>query len=154
MRPLNKNASKIFYELMEQLGKRCAVKIDNSPNEFMAVNIDRIGPQVVAIAHNYVQCGDVMADPDMMFYIQKDTGLVYPFSYQLSSLGTYQESIVFDEDGQPLSFYPKMQKDHAVFASQWMKNIKAQQGPNFSPRMDGQIMEAPIGADEQALSGA
>lgn len=49
-------------------------------------------------------------------------------NYQQDGLGLYQESVIFGEDGNPEKFIPVLQRDHALFAGQWMQTIKEQQG--------------------------
>lgn len=101
----------------------------------MAANINflRCCPAgtLFSVSHNYVQNGDLMADPDMTFLKALTTGRWYPLSYQLDGLGLYQESAVFTPDGKIQGYRRKMQHDHAVFASSWMKNIKNQQPDYF-----------------------
>lgn len=113
---------------LNSLGDHC--RIENSP-AFMAACVERIndtplGP-VFSVAHYYEQNGDLMRDPEMTFLRLPD-GSYSPLSYQQDGLGLYQESVIFDENGNPEKFIPSMQRNHALFAEQWMKNIKEQQG--------------------------
>ena len=79
-----------------------------------------------SVAHYYKQCGDLMRDPEMTFLRSAD-GRYYPLSFQQDNLGIYQESVLFGADGNPAQVIPRLQRDHARFAGQWLDNIKAQQ---------------------------
>src|SRR5208337_2448339 len=92
---LGKRAEKIFRQLIEGLQEPGDHrKVENTGGTFMAVNIDVLSTtekQVpgrtepwyelrVAVAHNYEQNGDLMADPDVEFLV---TPLgVAPLSFQ------------------------------------------------------------------------
>ena len=134
MRYLNKEATRVMDKLTEGLDEENpSRKIDNFPGSWMAVNVDRVGEVdagvIFAVAHNFIQEGDVMADPDMGFLKATDPrgqNLYFPTHYQLDSMGLYQESAVF-EDGKLKGVYRRMQSEHTTFANMWMKNIKGQQ---------------------------
>lgn len=131
MKALNKTARAIFHELIEPLkGPRRRRKIDRGGKCIMAVVVERLyqWPQgwVYSVSHYYEQNGDLMADPDMEFLVCPH-GDVFPLTYQQDGLGLYQEAAACGEGGQ-LRYNAKLQADLASFASQWMKNIKDQQG--------------------------
>ncbi len=96
----------------------------------MAVSVECIGEieglgLLYSVAHYYEQYGDLMRDPDMVF-IRLPNGRYYPTEYRQDGAGIHQASIEFE--GSSLMIKPKMQRDHAVFAGSWMRNIKEQQG--------------------------
>jgi len=111
----------------------------------MAVHVENIGNipstgsgNLYGIAHYYKQNGDMMRDPDMVFWAGK--GMVgnngtsrfvdtfYPVSFrQDGAFPINQESVVFEE-GKLKGVRTRIQADHARFANIWMKNIKEQQG--------------------------
>lgn len=134
MKYLNKEATKVMDKLTEGLDEENhSRKIDNFPGSWMAVNVDRVSEMdagvIFAVAHNFIQEGDVMADPDMGFLRATDPqgkNLYFPTHYQLDSMGLYQESAVF-EDGKLKGICRRMQSEHTTFANMWMKNIKVQQ---------------------------
>ncbi|MCG7850541.1 MAG: hypothetical protein MIO93_15395, partial [ANME-2 cluster archaeon] len=76
---------------------------------FMDLNIDHLCHKdsedsiVIAIAHNYIQNGDVMADPDMEIKIIPKMKMVEALSFQQDNMGIYQQ--VYLEDG---NYYPKL----------------------------------------------
>jgi len=131
MNAINQKAAATLNRLTQDLntlGDHC--RWENSP-AFMAVCVEYIndtdlGP-IFSVAHYYEQNGDLMRDPEMTF-LRRNDGSYYPLSYQQDGLGLYQESVIFGEDGNPEKFIPTMQRDHALFAGQWMQNIKEQQG--------------------------
>lgn len=125
MKKLNKKATAIFRRLTDGLTGDHH-KHDNTPG-FMAVSIEIIAKspmgQIVAVAHYYEQCGDLMADPDMTFMVTEDG--VFPMTFQQDNLGLYQKAAWWDHD--QLKFRPKLQADLVKFANQWMTNIGEQQ---------------------------
>lgn len=91
---------------------------------FMDLNIDHLSHKdddrsiVISLAHNYVQDGDVMADPDMEIRIIPSMKMVEALTFQQDSTGTYQQ--VYLEDGR---FYPTLKKDLNDFLNYWLKNL-------------------------------
>ena len=96
---------------------------------YMAVVVEYIdncnlGP-MFSVAHYYEQNGDLMRDPEMCF-IKGEDGEYYPYYYRLDRLGIEQDSLWYGEEGLK-GWDSAMQKDHAMFANTWMRNIKQQQ---------------------------
>lgn len=79
---------------------------------------------LIAMAHNSIQNGDVMADPDMELMVFSDEKRVIPVSFTNHYADVFHRSIVF-EDGM-------YQVDHARveelsdFLLLWVGNIKDQ----------------------------
>ncbi len=82
MKSLGKRAEAIFRQLIDGLNEPGDHrKIDNSGGTFMPLNIDVLSAERqtvagrdwydmrVALAHNWVQNGDLMADPDVEFLV-------------------------------------------------------------------------------------
>jgi hypothetical protein len=97
------------------------VKIENTP--YMPLSIDRLSTEKegtirISLAHNFIQNGDVMADPDMEIRIYPDLKAVEALTYQLDSLGVYQ--VVYPEPGK---VYPKLKKDLNAFLNGWLTNL-------------------------------
>lgn len=88
---------------------------------FMPLTMEQIGKNRIAIAHYYVQNGDMMADPDMEFIVDSDAGTLEASAYQQDNMEIYQN--VYPEDGK---YFPKLQKELNSFANQWFKNIQSQ----------------------------
>jgi len=128
MKPVNKSAKKILDLLTE--GVTESKKIDNTNGAFMPVSVECLGTvnlgTLFSVTHYGEQNGDLMADPDVVFLKDKD-GNYFPCSFRNDYVGVNKESVIFDGP-EITGFYAKEQADEAVFASQWMKNIKEQQG--------------------------
>jgi hypothetical protein len=100
------------------------VKIVHKP--YMDLSVDNLGSDIhnglpafrISMAHNFVQNGDLMADPDMEIRIYPYAGFVEALTYQLDSLNIYQA--VYPEPGK---VYPKLKKDLNRFLNQWLTNL-------------------------------
>lgn len=88
----------------------------------MPVSVEHIGSDCLSVAHYGEQNGDLMRDPDMVFWKGPDSNW-YPVSFRNDYVGTFQESVHFEE-GRPSQFSPRMQR-------QWMENIRQQQGEHL-----------------------
>lgn len=135
MEHLNKTATAIFKSLISQLHENY-LKLDNSADSFMPVSFERLetipaflGGKacIYSLAHYYEQNGDLMADPEMTFFVcdTKTEFLIYPASFRQDNLGIYEESIFKQASWK---YSPKFQKQHTLFANMWLRNIKYQQG--------------------------
>ena len=83
---------------------------------------------IISIAHYGKQNGDLMADPYIEILYSKNTNRFYPISYRNDYLGKHSYYVKFTENGDYIQgFYPKQQRDLAVFVGTWMRNIKDQQ---------------------------
>jgi len=131
MNAIDKDSQKVFDKLVAGLaepGEKGAYrKVDDGGAGIMAVHVEHYAPAVYSIAHTYIQNGDVMDDPSMLFWLNPRDGRAYPFTFTQHSLGMDQESAEF-VGGAPVRFAPRLQREHATFASQWLRNIKQQQG--------------------------
>ena len=97
---------------------------------YMALSIDFLGKgpnglPMVAIAHNYIQNGDVMADPDMQVEIGPDNKL-YPVTYQQDGLGLFQRVYDLDESGKPVGVRLGLRKQLNAFLRTWGANLRRQ----------------------------
>lgn len=144
MHSVNSKARVILDTLTEGLVKvGDHRKIDNAKDSFMAVHVECIGKigegRLYSIAHYFRQNGDMMRDPDVVFF-QVDTFKegypehsrdifpveYYPVSFEQSSIGLYQEAIVLGSEGIE-GIRPKLQRSITSFCNDWMMNIKNQQ---------------------------
>lgn len=142
MKKLNKNATAIFCQLIEAMGRKPHMKIFNEP--FMPLTVEKVGEQIstpwgigslYSLCHYYEQNGDLMQDPEIGFVVvdNRDAGDastdlvgIYPYMYQKADLCIYQESILIESD-KLTRYSKKWQADHAAFANQWLDNIRAQE---------------------------
>lgn len=76
---------------------------------------------IIAMAHNYTQNGDVMADPDMEIAIFPKRKMAEALTYQQDGLGIFQR--VYPEPGK---VNPKLKKQLNIFLNQWLNNLKKQ----------------------------
>ena len=84
----------------------------------MDLNVDNLLNNRIALAHNGVQNGDVMSDPDVEVRIYPDPKMAEALTFQNDYLGIYQE--VYPE---PRKYYPKLKKDLNEFLNEWLQNI-------------------------------
>ena len=116
---LNEEATQIFKDLIARLGDADYVKLD-SGRGYAPLSIDRLGENEYAMAHNHIQNGDVMADPDMEFKVVD--GEVFPLTYQNDNVGIFNQCT-----GRDGTVDQTVQKAMADFANTWMSNLKKQQ---------------------------
>jgi len=76
---------------------------------------------IIAMAHNYIQNGDVMADPDMEIAIYPEMKMAEALTYQQDSLGIY--NVVYPEPGL---INVRLKKELNSFLNQWLDNLKIQ----------------------------
>ncbi len=88
---------------------------------FMDLSIDVLGNSRIAIAHNFVQNGDLMADPDMEIRVELNNRTAEALTFQNDSLGVYQE--VYPSPGK---VYPALKRDLNQFLGFWLDNLKLQ----------------------------
>ncbi|MDD2301389.1 MAG: hypothetical protein PHG30_02390, partial [Eubacteriales bacterium] len=90
---------------------------------FMPLSIDRLGDDRVAISHTYTQNGDLMADPDMEFVIDRKAKTLSARSFQQDGTGTYQ--CVSDENDMDEAD-KSLVKSLNSFARTWFEHIQSQ----------------------------
>ena len=82
------------YEMFEKIASplltNSAYYMKYGTPNYMDLNIEIIGDDRLAMAHNYVLNGDVMADPDVEFTVDKKNRMLYPQTYQQDSLQYFE----------------------------------------------------------------
>ncbi len=117
-----KTLDSIFSSMKVGEGK----KIQRSKT-YMPLSLDRLAENVFAMAHNYVQEGDLIPDPDMELFRDKN-GNWYPTAIQMA-IGTYTRAIYLDEYGESIEKYsPRAYAELRSFLVGWLKNIRIQKG--------------------------
>jgi hypothetical protein len=102
------------------------IKIDTVPNHDPLV-ISKAGPHLVHVYHYFLQNGDVMYDPEIVFYTNVLDGEGWiPVSITQSPMGVYRECTFFNESGEISAANLRLQREIADFANMWAGNIKAQ----------------------------
>lgn len=121
---MNRKIYKQIYERLQTLGiidETGVMKTEymrfQSPG-LMDLHVDRLTENTIILAHNGLQNGDVMADPDMQVWIHPDHREAEALTFQNDYLGVYQE--VYPEPGK---FNPKLKKDLNEFLADWLQNI-------------------------------
>ena len=106
------------------------VKVDNTDGVFMSVSVEVIFDdekhKIISLAHYFLQNGDLMADPEMCFLLDKGHSKYFPIYYKQASIGVEEESVEM-ENGEISRVNLNQQKEHTRFANMWLKNIKYQQ---------------------------
>lgn len=93
------------------------------PN-FDRLTIENIGPNQISVAHYFEQNGDLIADPEIVFF----TGSLVWTPLAIGQVMTgWREVAWLNDDATALDRYlPRAHTDVAVFAEQWARNIKMQ----------------------------
>lgn len=96
---------------------------------FMDLNLDRLGGDkdtfTIAMAHNYTQNGDVMADPDMEVKISPSMKMAEALSFRQDGSIPINQQVYTIQDGHKM-IYPRIQKELNTFLSGWLLNLKKQ----------------------------
>lgn len=96
---------------------------------FMDLNLDRLydedGEFTIAMAHNYIQNGDVMADPDMEIRIIPAMKMAEALSFRQDGGVQINQQVYTEIDGHTM-VYPRIKKELNTFLSGWLLNIKKQ----------------------------
>jgi hypothetical protein len=103
------------------------LKVENRPYMPLVIELLGEGPRhypLVSVAHTYLQNGDVMYDPELVFEVCDELGWE-PISFCNHGLGVYQEGVWRNDTGA-LVMRPKLVLQLRVFARQWDYNLKAQ----------------------------
>jgi uncharacterized protein YqiB (DUF1249 family) len=121
---MKKSVYELIYSKLQQIGildesgKMQAEYMKFKCDGLMDLNVDRLSDDIIALAHNGIQNGDVMCDPDMEVRICPDQKMAEALSFQNDYLGIYQ--VVYPEPGK---FYPELKKELNEFLNDWLQNI-------------------------------
>lgn len=100
-----------------------AIKLKNGP--YMDLCIECVGPNQVAVGHVYTQNGDVMYDPEIVFF----TGYLewVPIEITQHPVGVYNRCANLNDDSSAIVTYaPKTSKSVRQLANLWARNLKSQ----------------------------
>lgn len=96
---------------------------------FMDLNLDFLyeedGKYIIAMAHNYIQNGDVMADPDMEVRIIPSMRMAEALSFRQDGGIPINQHVYEEVDGK-IMVYPRLKKELNSFLSSWLLNLKKQ----------------------------
>ena len=121
---MRENIYKSIYSKLQQIGildesgKMQADYMKFKCDGLMDLNVDNLLNNRIALAHNGIQNGDVMSDPDVEVQIYPDQKMAEATTFQNDYLGIYQE--VYPEPGK---YYPKLKKELNEFLNQWLQNM-------------------------------
>ncbi len=87
--------------------------------------IERIGPRCIAVAHYFEMNGDLIAEPDIVFFVDS-IGVWFPISISQSLTGWREYAELNDAGTALVRYQPQAQKDLAEFAEMWAQNIRDQ----------------------------
>jgi uncharacterized protein YqiB (DUF1249 family) len=90
---------------------------------YMDLSLDELekepdGNYTIALAHNFEQNGDIMADPDMQIRVISIMHSIEALTYQLDSMGIYQ--VVYPK---PNLVNPRLKKELNRFLEKWLINL-------------------------------
>jgi uncharacterized protein YqiB (DUF1249 family) len=105
-------------EIIDENGIMQATFLKFKAPGLMDLNVDKLTEERIALAHNGIQNGDVMADPDVEVRINREGKMAEALTFQNDYLGIYQE--VYPEPG---SYYPRLKKELSEFLNEWLKNM-------------------------------
>jgi len=125
-----RTAYHIIYDrlqpIMDKLGDDDYVKLES--DGFMPLSIDRLwtdedGAVRISMAHNYIQNGDVMADPDMEIMVYPDRQMAEAMTFQMPNI--FQQVYMVNDAGQKMVDL-KAKRELNNFLKMWLRNIKRQ----------------------------
>jgi len=91
---------------------------------FMPLVIERIALNEVSVCHYYKQNGDMMRDPEVVFFTGYEQWV--PISFEQSP-GIYQVAAITTDDHKAIEkVAPRQQADLANFCRMWARNLKHQ----------------------------
>ena len=96
----------------------CAEYMKFKSGGLMDLNVDNLLSNKIALAHNGIQNGDVMADPDVEVQIFPEKHEAEALTFQNDYMGIYQ--VVYPEKGKCNT---KLKKDLNIFLDDWLSNI-------------------------------
>jgi hypothetical protein len=89
------------------------------------------GWEHISLTHYGVCNGDLMADPEMIFFHDLKEHKAYAAYYRNDYASIEMNAIKFSDNGKPNKVHTDRQKDLTSFAELWMMNINEQQNLNF-----------------------
>lgn len=104
------------------------LRLENSP--YMPLTIERVGfcPDLLAVSHHYIQNGDLMYDPEIVFDLQGVYGTDWlPHSITQHPLGVYHEFLMHDpQTGAVATWNRRGVADCYALVKVWAQNLMAQ----------------------------
>lgn len=105
--------------------------------------VERIGENIIAMAHTFVQNGNLMYDPEMTFTFDNEKEELQALTYEHSPMGLYQDV------RQGVSVNLGLQRELNSFLKMWLKNINDQKQPLVKAiDRDGNEIDFTVDKDE------
>jgi hypothetical protein len=124
MESVNEQSRVILDKLLNMAAKnKRYFKLSNNPT-YIPVTIEVIGINQLSLCHYGELNGDLMRDPEMIFY--RENGNWYPIYFRNDWMGIEDFSCQIT-NGQLLVDNKKQQYDQAEFANIWLPTIQQQQ---------------------------
>jgi hypothetical protein len=101
--------------ILDQNGIMQAEYMKFKSPSLMDLNVDNLLSNKISLAHNGLQNGDLMADPDMEILIHPETKSAEALTFQNDYLGIYHK--VYPEEGK---VNIKLKKDLNEFLADWL----------------------------------
>ncbi len=114
--------------ILDETGVMQAEYMKFKASGLMDLSVDNLLNDIIALAHNGIQNGDVMADPDVQVKIYPASKSAEALTFQNDYLGIYQE--VYPEPGK---YSPKLKKELNEFLNDWLVNV-IEQGYELAER--------------------
>jgi hypothetical protein len=126
MKAVNEKSKSILNKLWELAEKSGYYKLNNDPT-FIPLTIEIIAKNQLSICHYGESNGDLMRDPEMIFYRQNDDW--FPIYFRNDWVGVEEFSGTVTQ-GQVMINNEEHQQDQTEFANLWLLNIEGQQLQN------------------------
>lgn len=127
MKPVNARSQTVLERLTRELATVGAHRrYDRSPGVYVPLSVECIGPNQYSLAHYIEMNGDLVADPEMVFWRAPATGEFFPL-YLRQVLGESTSATVTEDGTGWLAADRRLQVQHAAFADMWLRNIARQQ---------------------------
>ena len=88
--------------------------------------IERISDREIAIAHTIEQNGDLIVDPEMVFWVDEDAKALWPVSIEQPIFGGYIQRVYDYGDSEYARPNLSLERDLTSFFRTWMQNLKWQ----------------------------
>jgi hypothetical protein len=125
-------ASKTFKKAIEQLARREGVDLALpgayllfDMDGFQRLRIEVLAPGIVAVAHTFVQNGDLMCDPEIVFSTTTVEGWS-PVECTQHPVGAYTVCAKVNERGEITHRNARAQRDILALVNVWARNLRAQ----------------------------
>lgn len=104
------------------------LRLENPPYMPLSIEVISLHPHLVAVGHTFVQNGDLMYDPEIVYWVPETTGLLgewWPVEMTMHPLGIYRRFMEFEGD-KPVRWDKSQVKMNASFSNTWARNLKSQ----------------------------